>query len=73
MDLKQGNSYSDVALLKPIGGRFMKKSRGSNRKNENACILRGNLRNEKDIPVTVAGCPFNDNFQVNSNFTSYIL
>ena len=72
MDLKLGNSYSDIALLKPVQSRFMQKSRGSNRKNENACILSGNLRNEQDVPVTVVGCPFNDNFQVNS-YLSYLL
>ena len=48
MDLKLGNSYSDIALLKPLKSRFMHKSR--DRKGNNACILRGNLRNDKDVP-----------------------
>ena len=71
MDLKLGNSYSDIAKLWPIKSRFMHKSR--DRKGNNACILSGNLRNDKDVPVKVVGCPFNDNFQVNSYFAPYIL
>ena len=71
MDLKLGNSYSDIALLKPIKSRFMHKSR--DRKGNNACILSGNLRNDKDVPVTVVGCPFIDTFEVNSYLIPYIL
>ena len=71
MDLKLGNSYSDIAILKPFSSRFMHKSRGPITRNE--CILKGYLRNYRNVPVTVAGCPFNDKFQVNSYFISYIL
>ena len=71
MDLKLGNSYSDIAQLRPIKSRFMHKSR--DRKGNNACILKGNLRNDKDVPVTVVGCPFSDTFQVNSYLNPYIL
>ena len=71
MDLKLGNVYSDIAILKPIKRKFTFKSRGDKRRNE--CILKGYLRNDKNVPVTVAGCPFNDTFQVNSYFTCYIL
>jgi len=60
MDLKLGNSYSDIARLKPIKSRFMHKSR--DRKSKNECILSGTLRNDKDVPVTVIGCPFSDAF-----------
>ena len=69
MDLKIGNSYSDIALLKPIKSRFMHKSR--DRKGKNECILSGTLRNDKDVPVTVIGCPFSDAFQVTSYFTPF--
>ena len=71
IDLKLGNFYSDIAILKPIKSKFIFKSRGDKRRNE--CILKGYLRNNKNVPVTVAGCPFNDTFQVNSYFTSCIL
>ena len=71
MDMKLGNSYSDIVHLKPIKSRFMHKSR--DRKRKNACILRGALRNDKYVPVTVIGCPFNDAFQVSSYFTPYLL
>ena len=73
MDVKLGNSYSDIALLRPIKSTFVPESRGSNRKKENACILSGNLRNDKDVPVTVVGCPFIDTFEVNSYLIPYIL
>ena len=71
MDLKLGNSYSDIAQLRPINSRFMHKSR--DRKGNNACILQGNLRNDKDVPVTVVGCPFSDTFEVNFHPNPYIL
>ena len=71
IDLKLGNFYSDVAVLKPIKSKFMHKSRGDKRRN--TCILKGYLRSDKNVPVTVAGCPFNDTFQVSSHFALYIL
>ena len=71
IDLKLGSSYSDIAILKPFRSKFMNKFKGDKRRNE--CILKGYLRIDKNIPVTVSGCPFNDTFQVNSYFTSYIL
>ena len=71
IDIKLGSSYSDIAILKPFSSRFMHKSRGPIKRNE--CILKGYLRNDRNVPVTVAGCPFNDKFQVNSYFIPYIL
>jgi len=62
IDLKLGSSYSDIAILKPFRSRFMNKFRGDKRRNE--CILKGYLRIDKNIPVTVSGCPFNDTFQI---------
>ena len=80
MDLKLGNSYSDIAQLRPTKSRFMHQSRrlsipgkSRDRKENNACILQGNLRNDKDVPVTVVGCPFSDTFEVNSSLNPYIL
>ena len=70
IDLKLGNFYSDIAVLTPIRSKFMHKSRGDKRRN--TCILKGYLRSDKNVPVTVAGCPFNDTFQVSSHFALYI-
>ena len=35
---------------------------------ENECIMRGYLRDEPQVPITVDGCPGNDTFQVNHEF-----
>ena len=35
---------------------------------EDECILRGYLADERDVPVTVSGCPGNTTFQVNRNY-----
>ena len=63
MEVKLDQSHSDVAVLKVTKSKFKHKPRSG--KGGNACILRGNLRNDKNVPITVIGCPFNDTFQVN--------
>ena len=61
IDFNDGGE-SDVATLQRIASGF-----GFDAKDEadNECILRGYLKYESNVPVTVDGCPGNDTFQVN--------
>ena len=65
------DSNPDLALLKGEQDTFTEEFESNN--DENECILTGYLFDQPDIPITVIGCPFNENFQVNYNICNLII
>ena len=57
-----------MAILERITSQFGDNNDYKKDAEENECIMRGYLRDEPHVPITVDGCPGNDTLQVNHDF-----